>query len=339
MNQYHLNNQFTWLITGAAGFIGSHLVEELLNLNQNVIGLDNFSTGFQHNLDHIRRSVGPDKWKNLTFHEGDTRNLKLCSEVCSNVDYILHQAALGSVPRSIKDPQSSHQSNIDGFFNIIDSAKNTKIKKIVFASSSSVYGDNETLPKVENEIGKCLSPYALTKKINELYADVFYRTYHLPIVGLRYFNVFGPRQNINGPYAAVIPKWIHCILEEKSIDIYGDGENGRDFTYIKNVVHANILTALSDNTEMHGDVFNVALGQKTTLNELYQNISKNLASLDHSIKVKNANYTSPREGDIKNSQANISKFTKATHFEAQVTINDGLQETIKWFINNAQNSH
>ena len=231
------SEQYTWLITGAAGFIGSNLLEALLQLNQKVVGLDNMSTGHQRNLDEVQSRVSPLQWQNFTFMQADICNLAECQTACAGVDYVLHQAALGSVPRSVEDPITTNDSNVNGFLNMLVAARNAKVKRFVYAASSSTYGDHPTLPKVEHQIGKPLSPYAVTKYLNELYADVFGKTYGLQSIGLRYFNVFGPRQDPDGAYAAVIPKWISNIIKGEPVYINGDGETSRDFCYIANVVH------------------------------------------------------------------------------------------------------
>ena len=259
----------TWLITGVAGFIGSNLLETLLQLNQKVVGLDNFSTGYQHNLDEVRDEVIPDQWSSFTFIEGDIRNLEDCQQACKDVDYVLHQAALGSVPRSLEDPITTNQVNIDGFLNMLVAARDAKVKRFVYAASSSTYGDHPDLPKVEDKIGKPLSPYAVTKLANELYADVFARTYGFKTIGLRYFNIFGKRQDPNGAYAAVIPKWIAAMIKNETVYINGDGETSRDFCYIENAVQANLLAAAVEDEDAINQVYNVAVGDRTSLNELF----------------------------------------------------------------------
>ena len=268
------SKQQTWLITGAAGFIGSNLLEVLLQLNQKVVGLDNFSTGHQRNLDQVQSIVTPAQWQNFSFMQADTCNLTSCEKACTGVDYVLHQAALGSVPRSLEDPITTNASNVTGFLNMLVAARNAKVKRFVYAASSSTYGDHPDLPKVESQIGKPLSPYAVTKYVNELYADVFGKNYGLQSIGLRYFNVFGPRQDPEGAYAAVIPKWIASMIKGEPVYINGDGETSRDFCYITNVVQANLLAASTLNTEAVNQVYNIAVGGRTTLNESYTNLSK-----------------------------------------------------------------
>ncbi|MBA4417870.1 MAG: LPS biosynthesis protein WbpP, partial [Syntrophus sp. (in: bacteria)] len=251
-------NPKTWLVTGVAGFIGSNLLEALLRLDQKVVGIDNFLTGHRRNLDEVQSLVLPSQWTNFTFYEGDIRNLESCRKVCSGVNIVLHEAALGSVPRSIEDPIATNEHNLNGFLNMIVTARDAKVERFVFATSSSVYGDHPGLPKVENQIGNPLSPYAVTKQVNEKYADVFTRVYGMECIGLRYFNVFGPRQDPNGPYAAVIPKWFAGLISGEEVFIHGDGETSRDFCFVENVVQANILAAGSENTEVVGNVYNIA---------------------------------------------------------------------------------
>ena len=262
------NNKHSWLVTGVAGFIGSHLLEKLLMLNQKVVGLDNFSTGHQKNLDAVQSAVGLERWSNFNFIEGDIVNYGTCETAAKNIDFVLHQAAMGSVPRSLKDPLATNASNVTGFLNVLQAARLSNVKKFVYAASSSTYGDHPALPKVEEAIGNPLSPYAVTKYVNELYASVFARCYDFKSVGLRYFNVFGPRQDPNGAYAAVIPKWIGSLLEGVQVFINGDGETSRDFCYVENAVQANLLAAVLP-VEQSALVCNVALGEKTTLTELF----------------------------------------------------------------------
>jgi UDP-N-acetylglucosamine 4-epimerase len=315
-----------WLVTGCAGFIGSHLIERLLNLNQKVVGVDNFATGFQANIDKVLASIGSQKAKNFTFHEIDICQLDKFSAVVADVDYILHQAAIGSVPRSIADPIYSHQSNVDGFCNLLVSAKeNKKIKKIVYASSSSVYGSDSADEKREDQTGDLLSPYALTKKTNEMYADVFTRTYKFKAVGLRYFNVFGPRQNPEGAYAAVIPKWIEAVNSNKGITIFGDGTTSRDFCFIENVVQANILAAASGQDFAHR-VFNVALNRSTSLNELAQTIVKISGKSGNDVAIR---YEDFRPGDIYKSCADITRIKETFGYAPVVFIEDGLKKTFE----------
>ncbi|MCD1599816.1 SDR family oxidoreductase [Rheinheimera aquimaris] len=318
-----------WLITGCAGFIGSNLLETLLKANQQVVGLDNFATGYQRNLDEVQQLVSPQQWANFTFIKGDIRSSADCQQACSGVDYVLHQAALGSVPRSIADPITSNDTNISGFLNMLVAARDAGVKRFVYAASSSTYGDHPALPKVEDAIGKPLSPYAVTKYVNELYADVFSRSYGFHSIGLRYFNVFGPRQDPNGAYAAVIPKWTAAMIADQSVKINGDGETSRDFCFVDNAVQANIRAALADIE--HSEVFNVALGDRTTLNELFAAIAKSLA--DNGIHYqKTAQYGDFRAGDVRHSQADISKAQRMLGYAPQYRIREGLSLAMPWYI-------
>jgi UDP-N-acetylglucosamine 4-epimerase len=328
----HLKNHcHTWLVTGVAGFIGSHLLETLLLLNQKVIGIDNFSTGFQKNLDAVKNRVGSKNWLNFNFIHGDIRSIDDCRLVCKGVDYVLHQAALGSVPRSIDDPLSSHQSNIDGFLNVLISAKDAKVKNFVFASSSSVYGDNPLLIRIEEEIGKPLSPYALTKYVDELYAQIFFKTYGFNSIGLRYFNTFGPRQNPEGAYAAVIPKWINSMLHNQEVFINGDGLTSRDFCYVDNVVQANILAALTSNPLALNRIFNVACHQTTSLNKLFEIIKLNL-NKNNKNYTKLPIYRDARPGDIRHSLASIAAIQKFLNYKVLADIHEGMQQLIIWVL-------
>jgi UDP-N-acetylglucosamine 4-epimerase len=329
----HLNTeQKTWLVTGNAGFIGSNLTEFLLTHNQNVVGLDNFATGHRHNIDDMLASVGEENGTRFTFIEGDIADFETCKKACEGVDIVLHQAALGSVPRSIADPVSSNLANVTGFLNILTAAKDAGIKRFVYASSSSVYGDSKELPKVEERTGKLLSPYAVTKMTNELYADVFYKTYGIETVGLRYFNVFGRRQDPNGAYAAVIPKWIGSLLTGEEVYINGDGETSRDFTYIDNVIQMNLLAGMTDNTEAFGEAFNVAVGGRNTLNELFELINEELAAHKNGYEKKKAVYRDFRPGDIRHSNADISKAEKLVGYAPSHDIYQGMAEAIEWYL-------
>jgi UDP-N-acetylglucosamine 4-epimerase len=321
-----------WLITGVAGFIGSNLLEELLRLGQGVVVLDNFSTGFKHNLEDVRKDVGEDLWTQFTFIEGDIRSLKDCQKACDGIDYVLHQAALGSVPRSIDDPIMTNQSNIDGFLNMLVASRDAKVKRFVYAASSSTYGDHPGLPKQEDIIGKPLSPYAVTKYVNELYADVFSRLYEIECIGLRYFNVFGPRQDPEGAYAAVIPCWIGELLNNKVPTINGDGETSRDFCYIENVIQANLLSATTENPEAINQVYNVALGSRTTLNELFNMIKELLSDYDATIKNITPLYGPFRSGDVRHSQADIQKVKNLLGYNPTYDVKKGMEETVSWFV-------
>lgn len=321
-----------WLVTGVAGFIGSNLLETLLKLDQLVIGLDNFSTGFQHNLDEVQSLVKPEQWARFRLIEGDIRDLGMCRKACEGVDYVLHQAALGSVPRSIKDPLATNQNNVDGFLNMLLAAKDAGVKRFVYASSSSVYGDHPDLPKLEHKIGKCLSPYAVSKYVNELYADVFGKAYGLKTIGLRYFNVFGPRQNPDGDYAAVIPKWIAAMIKGEPIFINGDGETSRDFCYVENAVQANLLSAMMTNQEKNSYIFNVAVGDQTTLNQLHQSLRDALAGCNRNLLFTNPVYRDFRPGDVKHSLADISKSVKEIFYAPDWRISDGIRHSIPWYL-------
>ncbi len=321
-----------WLITGVAGFIGSNLLEALLELDQVVVGLDNFFTGYPHNLEDVERTVGPEKWGRFKFYEGDIRNIEDCRRACSGVDYVLHEAALGSVPRSIEDPITTNMANVDGFLNMLVAAMGAHVKRFVFASSSSVYGDSERMPKVEDEIGATLSPYAASKLINEIYASVFSRVYGFGWIGLRYFNVFGKRQDPNGAYAAVIPHWVDALLSLSTPVINGDGETSRDFCYIKDVVQANILAAVSDSPEALNKVYNVAYGDRTTLNQLFEMIKTSLCSHIPEIAKINAEYGPFRKGDVRHSLADISLAARMLGYAPVYRVGKGMEETIDWYV-------
>ncbi|PTN12054.1 NAD-dependent epimerase/dehydratase family protein [Nitrosomonas aestuarii] len=333
--QQHLSNkQYCWLITGVAGFIGSNLLEALLKLNQKVVGLDNFSTGYQHNLDQTRDAVGSDMWRNFQFSQGDIRDFDECGAACKDIDFVLHQAALGSVPRSINDPILTNENNVSGFLNMLVAARDAKVKRFVYAASSSTYGDHPGLPKVESTIGQPLSPYAVTKYVNELYADVFARCYATQSVGLRYFNVFGPRQDPDGAYAAVIPLWISALIKNKPLYINGDGETSRDFCYIDNVVQANILSALISNEAAINQVYNVALNERTSLNQLYQMMRALLLEKFPHLEAHRPEYVDFREGDVRHSQADITKARSLLGFDPTHAIQEGLESAMNWYVAN-----
>ena len=331
-----VNEPKTWLITGVAGFIGSNLLETLLLLNQKVIGLDNFSTGFQHNLDEVQSVVTSEQWQRFNFIEGDIRNLADCQTACTDIDYILHQAALGSVPRSIADPINTNDTNISGFLNMLVAARDAKVTSFTYAASSSTYGDHPALPKVEDAIGKPLSPYAVTKYVNELYADVFARTYDFHTIGLRYFNIFGKRQTPDGAYAAVIPKWTAAMIQGDEVYINGDGETSRDFNFIENAVQANILAATA-NDDAKNQVYNVAVGGRTTLNTLFMALQDNLNvnGVDYS---QAPIYRGFREGDVRHSQANISKIQGALGYDPQFDVVQGIKKAMPWYVTFLQKS-
>jgi UDP-N-acetylglucosamine 4-epimerase len=324
----------TWLITGVAGFIGSNLLETLLKLNQKVVGLDNFSTGFQHNLDEVQSQVSKDQWQRFTFVKGDIRDLEACKYACDGVDYVLHQAALGSVPRSIEDPITTNENNISGFLNMLVAARDAKVRRFVYAASSSTYGDHPDLPKMEDKIGKPLSPYAVTKLVNELYTDVFAKTYNFKTIGLRYFNIFGQRQDPNGAYAAVIPKWFAGLIKNETIYINGDGETSRDFCFIENCVQANILAATVEEDLATNQVYNVAFGERTTLNELYQLIQERVAVVNASAAEAEAQYRDFRAGDVRHSLADVSKAKENIGYEPQFSVRNGLDKAAEWYLAN-----
>lgn len=331
-------HQSVWLVTGAAGFIGSHLVETLLGLQQKVVGLDNFSTGSAANLESVRQAVNAEAWSRFRFVEGDIRDPAACQEVARGVDYVLHQAALGSVPRSIADPVLTNQCNIDGFLNVLVAARDAGVKRFVYAASSSTYGDHPDLPKVEEKIGKPLSPYAVTKYVNELYADVFARSYGMACIGLRYFNVFGPRQDPEGAYAAVIPRWFGSLVSGQAPQINGDGETSRDFCFIDNTVQANLLAATTDNPDALNEVYNVAVGDRTTLNALFLEIRSLLSGYRAEVAHIEPAYQDFRAGDVRHSQADISKARTLLGYEPQQNVMEGLALTSQWFIAAEQKS-
>ena len=322
----------SWLITGAAGFIGSNLLEALLKLGQRVVGLDNFFTGHRQNLDEVRTQVTPAQWGNLRFIEGDIRSLDDCHAACKGVDYVLHHAALGSVPRSLSDPLLTNACNVTGFLNMLVAARDAGVRRFAYAASSSTYGDHPDLPKVEEKIGKPLSPYAVTKYVNELYADVFARCYDMQTVGLRYFNVFGPRQDPAGAYAAVIPRWIAGMIKNEPVEIYGDGETFRDFCYVDNVLQANLLAATVDDAEAVNRVYNVALGDRTTLNELFEMIRVLLAERFEHLQSCKPRHSDFRAGDVRYSQADIGKARALLGYAPTHRVADGMRAAIDWYI-------
>ncbi len=321
----------TWLVTGVAGFIGSNLLERLLQLNQTVVGLDNFATGHQSNLDDVRLMLSASQWANFRFIEGDTTRLEDCRAACQGVDWVLHQGALGSVPRSLADPLASHHANVDGFVNMLIAARDAKVRRFVYAASSSTYGDHPGLPKVEDVIGRPLSPYAVTKYVNELYADVFARSYGLQAIGLRYFNVFGPRQDPQGAYAAVIPRWIAAMRAGLPVVINGDGETSRDFCYIDNAVQANLLAATADAASGSHQVMNIAVGERTTLNQLFSHLRAELQRLDPALHIPDAMHQDFRAGDARHSLANIDRARQALGYQPTHTLPQGLRLLVAWF--------
>ncbi|MGI9284523.1 MAG: NAD-dependent epimerase/dehydratase family protein [Pseudomonadales bacterium] len=321
-----------WLVTGVAGFIGSNLLEALLTLDQEVVGLDNFATGHQHNLDKVQVIVSAEQWARFTMIEGDICELSTCETALRGVDYVLHQAALGSVPRSIENPLRTHDSNITGFLNMLVAVKDSPVKRFVYAASSSTYGDHEELPKIENRIGNPLSPYAVTKYVNELYCDVFARCYGVESIGLRYFNVFGPRQDPDGAYAAVIPKWFAALLRGETVYINGDGETSRDFCYVANAIQANLLAAITPNAEAVNQVYNVAVGDRTTLNQLFYAIRDRIGLKKPHLASAEPEYRDFRPGDVRHSQADISKASNLLQYLPTHDINGGLDEATDWYI-------
>lgn len=323
----------TWLVTGAAGFIGCNLVEALLNLGQHVVGLDNFATGRQKNLDEVAASVGEAAWSRFTLLRGDICNLETCRKAVAGADYVLHQAALGSVPRSIEDPLTTNASNIDGFLNMLVASRDAGAKRFVYAASSSTYGDHPGLPKVEDVIGKPLSPYAVTKYVNELYADVFGTAYGLQSVGLRYFNIFGRRQDPEGAYAAVIPKWIASMIKNETVYVNGDGETSRDFCYIDNVIQANILSATTQDPAASNQVYNVAVGDRTTLNDLFEAIRLSLVADFPHLKDFRPTYRDFRAGDVRHSQADVGKARRLLGYAPSHRMAEGLREAMQWYVN------
>lgn len=327
-----VNAPKTWLVTGVAGFIGSNLLEHLLKMNQTVVGLDNFATGYQRNLAEVKDLVSHEQWQSFSFIEGDIRNLKDCQQACEGVDYVLHQAALGSVPRSINDPITTDGTNIGGFLNMLVAARDAGVASFTYAASSSTYGDHPALPKVEENIGKPLSPYAVTKYVNELYADVFAKTYGFNTIGLRYFNVFGKRQDPNGAYAAVIPKWAAGMIQNDDIFINGDGETSRDFCFIENAVQANLLAATAGQSAKN-EVYNVAVGDRTTLNSLFDALQSALAG-NGKPYAKPPVHRDFRAGDVRHSQADVSKAESKLGYDPEYRIEAGIAKAMPWYIEN-----
>lgn len=334
LKQDLIHSPRTWLVTGAAGFIGSNLVLELLRCGQRVVGIDNLSTGNIANLVEVEREVGASCWENFTWLEGDICDRELCRRACAGVDVVLHQAALGSVPRSIAHPDLTNHHNVTGFLSVLLEAKDAGVPRFVYASSSSVYGDHPGLPKVEDTVGECLSPYAVSKKINEMYAAVFGRCYGIGCIGLRYFNVFGARQSPSGPYAAVIPKWIDAMLRGEPVVIHGDGETSRDFCYIENVVQANLLAATVKDPEALNTVYNIAAGGRTTLNELYKMLRGRLIKEQSDLATATPVYNEFRPGDIRHSNADIGKAQKCLSYQPTHDIESGLDAALDWYLAN-----
>lgn len=321
-----------WLVTGCAGFIGSHLVETLLRLGQVVVGLDNFATGHQRNLNEIENSLDASQWRKFHLIQGDIRDPQTCRAACEGIDHVLHQAALGSVPRSLADPLATNAANIDGFLNMLIAARDAGVRRFVYAASSSTYGDHPALPKVEEAIGRPLSPYAVTKLVNELYADVFGRCYGFESIGLRYFNVFGPRQDPEGAYAAVIPRWTRAMLLGEQVLINGDGETSRDFCYVANAVQANLLAATTDNREAVNQVYNIALNERTSLNSLFALLRNALLEIRPEWTVSPAAYRDFRAGDVRHSQADITKARQLLGYAPTHRLDDGIRIAMPWYI-------
>ena len=319
-----------WLVTGSAGFIGSHLLESLLTLGQHVVSVDNFETGHARNLDEVRAAVGEERWRQHEFIEGDIVDPGICQRACREVDIVLHEAALGSVPRSISDPQRTHAANVTGFLNMLAAARDARVARFVYASSSSVYGDAPELPKAEDVIGRALSPYALSKRIDELYADVFGRCYGLATLGLRYFNVFGPRQDPEGAYAAVIPRWVEALLHGKPVVIYGDGETTRDFCYVANVVQANLLAATCGEDAL-GKVCNIAVGGRMSLAALFESLRELITQRHPELAVHGPVYEAFRPGDVRHSHADIGKARRLLGYDPTYDVRAGLREALPWY--------
>lgn len=322
----------TWLVTGVAGFIGSNLLEALLGLEQRVVGLDNFATGHRHNLDQVQALVTPAQWRRFQFIEGDIRVPGDCRTACDGVDYVLHQAALGSVPRSLEDPIATNAANIDGFLHMLVAARDAGVKRFVYAASSSTYGDHEALPKIEERIGRPLSPYAVTKLVNELYAEVFARCYGLASVGLRYFNVFGARQDPEGAYAAVIPRWTRAMLLGEEVKINGDGETSRDFCFVDNAVQANLLAATTDDPAAVNQVYNVAVDDRTSLNRLFDMLRDALSDFRPDVRSLRPVYGGFRPGDVRHSQADIDKARRLLGYLPSHRLEDGVRVAMPWYV-------
>ncbi len=322
----------TWLVTGVAGFIGCNLLEALLKLDQRVVGLDNFATGHRRNLDQVRAEVAADQWARFRFIEGDIRRPEDCRQACTGIDYVLHQAALGSVPRSLEDPVATNSANIDGFLNMLVAARDAGVGRFVYAASSSTYGDHPALPKVEDVIGRPLSPYAVTKVVNELYAQVFARAYGFRSIGLRYFNIFGPRQDPKGAYAAVVPRWISAMIRGEPVYINGDGETSRDFCYVANAVQANLLAATAEDPEAADQVYNVAVGERTSLNDLFRHLRDNLSQRYPGLEDLEPVHRDFRPGDVRHSLADISKARRRLGYEPTHRIDAGLREAMDWYV-------
>lgn len=326
-----LKEQKTWLVTGAAGFIGSNIVEILLKHNQKVVGLDNFSTGHKKNLQEIKNNISTEQYTLFQFVEGDVQDLNICQVACKNIDYVLHQAAVASVPASMENPLHAHDVNVTGFINMLIAARDNQVKRFVYASSSAVYGDGKELPKVEEKISDPISPYAANKYINEVYAKTFGQCYGLETVGLRYFNVYGPRQDPNGAYAAVMSKWLDALFSEQSAVIYGDGENTRDFVYVKDIVQANILSATVSHQPAVNQAYNIGTEESISLNQLFTMLSKLFSEKYPDFKMRKLQHEPARAGDIKHSVADISNARKHINYEPSYQLLEGLSDSFEWF--------
>jgi len=321
-----------WLVTGSAGFIGSHLVEALLKLGQTVVGFDNFATGHRRNLDEVRALVAPEQWLRHRFIEADICDLAACREACRGIDFVLHQAALGSVPRSLANPLATHAANVDGFLNLLLAARDAGVRRFVYAASSSTYGDHEALPKVEERIGRPLSPYAVSKLVNELYAEVFARCYDFPSIGLRYFNVFGARQDPEGAYAAVIPRWTRALLLGEPVTINGDGETSRDFCFVDNAVQANLLAATTEQAAAVNQVYNVAVDDRTSLNRLFEILRDALLPWRPALGDVHPVYAPFRPGDVRHSQADVGKARRLLGYVPSHRLNEGVRAAMPWYV-------
>jgi UDP-N-acetylglucosamine 4-epimerase len=324
--------RYHWLITGVAGFVGSNLLETLLRLDQQVTGLDNFMTGYRDNLEQVRALVTPEAWRRFHFIEGDIRSLATCKDACQDADIVLHQAALGSVGRSIADPILTSDINMIGFLNVLVAARDAGVGRLVYAASSATYGDHPDLPKVEERIGRPLSPYALTKHVNEVYADMFARCYQTESIGLRYFNIFGPRQDPHGPYAAVIPQWFSAMIHNQQLNINGDGDSSRDFCFVANAVQANLLAALCTDPDAVNQVYNVAVNARTSLNALYALMHGMLEQRFPHLAGYQPHYTDFRVGDVRHSQADISKAGRLLGYQPSHRLEDGLRDSLEWYL-------
>jgi UDP-N-acetylglucosamine 4-epimerase len=331
-------HRYRWLVTGGAGFIGSHLVESLLRLGQSVVTLDNLATGHESNLAQVAQAVGPEAWKRHQFVRGDIVDLSTCRDACEGIDYVLHHAALGSVPRSIANPLEANASNVTGFVNMLVASRDAHVKRFVYAASSSTYGDHPALPKVETQIGRPLSPYAVTKYVNELYADVFAQCYGVEAIGLRYFNVFGARQDPEGPYAAVIPCWIRAMLTGQKVSINGDGETTRDFCYVSNAVQANLLAATTERLEAVNQIYNIAVGGRTSLNQLFYTLRELLTPVAAAVAGLRPEYLDFRPGDVRHSQADVSKATRLLGYQPTHDVRSGLETALPWYVREFQPS-